>query len=105
MTTVTKFNRKPCILCGAMVTMDEYTRCHAKCSSFDTGKDSDDDDTDVKYKYKKLKKRVKQLEEIVAHLSARITDQEKKTAGVEGIIDGFALGIRARQVSDNIVEM
>jgi ribulose kinase len=114
MMIITKSNGKPCISCGVMVIMEEYTKCAAKCGSChtkkDTGvkynhaeKDISDDDTDVKYK--KLKKRVKQLEEIVAHLSARLADQEKKTAGVEGLIDGFALGIRTKQVSDNIVEL
>jgi hypothetical protein len=73
-------------------------------SGEDTENSSDVDD--VQHKYKKLKKRVEKLEDIVVELSERLHDQEKRTIGIEGIMDGFALGIGAkRNVNKNIVEI
>lgn len=113
-----KYNTK-CIRCHLLGTkripqkdlgrLDNSGNFTGNSSGEDTENSSDVDDLvdlTVQHKYKKLKKRVEKLEDIVVELSERLHDQEKRTIGIEGIMDGFALGIGAkRNVNKNIVEI
>lgn len=119
-------NTKSCTSCGKTTPNKEYNKYNTKCirchllgtkrisqknnsgdfTENSSGEDTENSSDDVQHKYKKLKKRVEKLEDIVVELSERLHDQDKRTIGIEGIMDGFALGIGAkRNVSKNIVEI
>ena len=90
--------------------MGEYTNHGTKCSScrprIVNKRDNvtSSDDTYNSHEHKELKKRVKVLENVIVQLSTQLHEQEKKIAGIEGIMEGFVLGINARH-NKNIVEI